>query len=145
VTNSTPIQQGSSTAHRERRSTVRYPLQLALHYRLLHKNRSIGEGTGTTVDISTHGVLFTPDVQDDLFDIRAHTELMIEWPKGDGQEQIHQLNLMGLILRIDERGIAVRVIRHSFLRPADSGDPHETLLDTAAGAQPESESGPFTP
>jgi hypothetical protein len=60
----------------ERRSTRRYPMAHEVHYCLLGARKGI-ESTGTTVNMSSRGVLFTTD--ENLTSGSALT-LEVQWP-----------------------------------------------------------------
>jgi hypothetical protein len=102
----------------DRRAARRYPLQLALHYRLRKKDRLVGEGSGKTVNISNKGVLLALSGQ--TYPKGAVAELSIHWPVEQGPQVRQWLNVVGVVLRTDANGVALQIVRHDFSTP--SGD-----------------------
>jgi hypothetical protein len=93
----------------ERRSRKRFPLALAVEYRLL--GPSARSGSGWTHNISSRGVLFEMAEQEPLSGL---IELVVSWPCVlDG---VCALNLVikGRVVRIEDRGIAMESTQHEF-------------------------------
>jgi|HubBroStandDraft_6_1064221.scaffolds.fasta_scaffold565006_2 hypothetical protein len=94
----------------ERRSRVRFPLELRVRYRTLGRGEPI-TGEGWVVNVSSGGVLVA--YRDE---IRAGTpmELNIEWPSRlDGRVPL-QLVMSGRVVRCELSGLAVALSRYSF-------------------------------
>ncbi len=103
--------------YQERRRAWRYPLQLELDYRLRKKDRLVGEGSGKTVNISNKGLLLALIGQ--TCPRGAVVEMSIHWPV-DHEPSVRQwLNVVGVVLRSDEQGVAVRIARHDFTSPSE--------------------------
>ena len=96
----------------ERRSGQRFPIRMPVAYRLFLKEdrRVLSQGKGQTIDISHTGVLFNTLK---MYPVGAAAEMLIEWPPGAEKIQV-QLSLIGSVVRSDEHGTAVRILRHSF-------------------------------
>lgn len=99
----------------DRRTAWRYPLQLDLRYRLRKKDRLVGEGSGKTIDISSKGLLLALSPQPSAKG--AVAELSIFWPLQHEPSIPQWLNVIGEVLRTDERGVAVRIARYDFSSP----------------------------
>jgi len=93
----------------ERRSRKRFPLALAVEYRLL--GQGARSGSGWTHNISSRGVLFEVAEQEPISGL---IELVVSWPCAlDG---VCALNLVikGRVVRIEDRGIAMECTQHEF-------------------------------
>jgi hypothetical protein len=106
----------ANPGYQERRTAWRYPLQLALHYRLRKKDRLVGEGLGKTVNISNKGLLLALSGQ--ACPRGAVAELSIRWPVEHEPSVRQRLNVVGVVLRSDAQGVAVRIARHDFSSPS---------------------------
>lgn len=97
----------------ERRSGQRFPIRMHVAYRLFLKEdgRILSQGKGQTVDISHTGVLLnTPQP----YPVGAAAEMLIEWPPSSDHSIPVHLRLVGWVVRSDEHGTAVKILRHSF-------------------------------
>ena len=65
-------------AEPERRTTRRFPVKLALEYKVFRHAEFVCQGTGRTVNISSGGVLFRADRH---LEPDWRVELSIEWPR----------------------------------------------------------------
>jgi PilZ domain len=95
----------------ERRLHRRYPIVLEVQYRAT-KGRAKRLGSGTTLDVSSRGVLFRAE---DSLPAGSYVELALKWPfllMG-----LHPLTLVmrGRVVRSDGRGVAVRTRDHELL------------------------------
>jgi len=97
----------------ERRLHRRYPINLEVEYKLYSEDRALPRRSGTTLNISSGGVLFQVDSSDPLA-VDASIELLVRWPfRLDG---IRPLNLavLGSVVRRDAKGVAVKITRYEF-------------------------------
>jgi hypothetical protein len=103
----------------ERRSRQRFPLTLAVEYRLLdHDERW---GSGKTCNISSTGALFEVGDRRPLFGSRyigspyfGSIELLVSWPYLlDGMCPL-KLLMKGYVVRSEGRGVAIESSRHEF-------------------------------
>lgn len=97
----------------ERRSADRFPIEREVRYRILSKrsNGEAEEGVGTTVNISSNGVLFTTD-QTLLPGKRL--ELSISWPAElDNRCQL-KLVAKGRVARLEQGRAAVEIQQYEF-------------------------------
>ena len=98
----------------DKRRHRRYPISLKLRYKLLDGNQTLHIGNGTTLNMSSRGVLFQADDILDAQEILTNSEVVVmevDWP--------FQLNgicklkfiMRGLIVRRDGTRLAVRIQR----------------------------------
>jgi hypothetical protein len=101
----------SSQLDRDLRVHGRYPIALELQYKVLSKGRVERQGFGTTVNISSGGVLFEADKQ--LPD-SGIIELAMNWPfLLDGVVTL-KLVMSGRIVRTEAKAIAIKAEHHEF-------------------------------
>src|SRR5450755_2218580 len=94
----------------ERRSKVRFPLELRVRYRSLAR-RCPAEGTGTVMNMSRSGVLVSS--QHDISE-GVRIELNIEWPSLlDGRVPL-QVVTTGRVVRCEPSRFAVVLARYQF-------------------------------
>ena len=116
----------------ERRSDRRYDIALDLRW-TLHTGRKVVEvGTGTTVDLSSGGILF--DAGRPL-PVGKKVELSISWPVRVANVPSMRLIVSGVVVRAHEGRTAVRTTEREFQRVAtargDAGCP-ERWISAAA-------------
>jgi len=96
---------------KDRRSSDRFPIEREVRFRLLGKRQQEQEGTGTTVNISSNGVLFTTSL---AMRVGARIELSISWPAQlDNRCQL-KLLARGKIARIENGRAAVEIQQYEF-------------------------------
>jgi hypothetical protein len=94
----------------ERRSTVRYPVELSVRFRALSQTSPFS-GVGRVVNASRGGVWV---VSQDKIRLGAQLEMTLEWPfLLDGRIPL-QLFATGRILRRGESGFAATIERYEF-------------------------------
>jgi hypothetical protein len=93
----------------ERRSRQRFPLALAVDYKLTDGGDRCG--SGWTCNISSTGVLFEVAEREAL---SGPIELMVSWPCVLDGVCALKLMMKGRVVRIEGRGIAVESIQHEF-------------------------------
>ena len=93
----------------ERREKIRFPIALGARYAV--KGRKGIEGTGRTVNISSHGVLMTSGCE-----VAPGTAIrvVIEWPIVIGNICPLALHIRGAVVRSDRGLIAVQFSTHEF-------------------------------
>ena len=95
----------------ERRSKVRFPLELPVRYRTLARRHALA-GQGWVTNMSSDGVLVTSQNE---VSAGIGVELSIEWPFFlDGQSSLLQLVASGKVVRCDTSGFALLLTRHLF-------------------------------
>src|SRR6476660_9384014 len=107
----------------ERRRKRRYPLALNVRWKLIPV-RSVAEtGTGTTIDLSSGGILFRPCKE---LPEGHQLEMSISWPVLLDNFPALQLAVSGVVIRTTENGSAVRILNHEFRTMArESGESPE--------------------
>jgi hypothetical protein len=88
----------------DRRSDCRYPIVLRLQYKLIRNGRVERLGSGTTINISSHGVLFDAD---DRLPTRSAIELAIEWPMLLQGSCGLKLIMRGRVVRASHKAVAI--------------------------------------
>lgn len=94
----------------ERRRHRRYGITLEVEYKL-SRSRVGRSGAGTTVDVSSRGVLFQTN---DSLNTGSPVELLLNWPFQLGGICPLKLVMHGRVVRSDSRGVAVRIRDHEF-------------------------------
>ncbi|HSR06802.1 MAG TPA: PilZ domain-containing protein [Bryobacteraceae bacterium] len=98
------------TAVLERRSKVRFPLELKVRYRSL-SNRCPASGMGLVVNMSRSGVLVSSEHE---MSVGVRIELNIEWPSLlDGRVPL-QVVTVGRVVRCEPSSFAVVLARYQF-------------------------------
>ncbi len=96
----------------ERRAGERFPIQMNLRYRFSRNGRvSAADASGCVVDISSSGILFSPRLCPPR---DAVLMLSIDWPIRRESAPPIRLFVLGMVVRSDTRGTAIRVLRHGF-------------------------------
>jgi len=96
----------------ERRAGVRFPIRMNLRYRLSRKDQGAApEASGCIVDISSTGILFSPGLSQPQDAVMV---LSIDWPARRDEAPPIRLSVLGMVVRSDDRGTAVRILRHGF-------------------------------
>lgn len=93
----------------ERRSRQRFPLALAVEYRIFGPDGRIG--SGWTCNISSTGVLFETAEWEPSSGL---IEVVVSWPCVLDNACALKLVMKGRVVRIDGRGIAMASTQHEF-------------------------------
>ena len=80
-----------------------------MHYRVLSRISGKMEGTGTSLNMSSSGILFTAD---QALPVGSRIEVAISWPTP--ADATLRLVALGRIVRSDERTAAMKITRHEF-------------------------------
>lgn len=104
-------QQRTNVLYGERRSSHRYPIRIAVSYKLRHSGRVIRIGAGRTIDLSSRGVLFDADGS---LPAGAKIELCIAWPALLHNDVALNLFVTGQVVRTQETLTAVAFNRYLF-------------------------------
>ena len=93
------------------RRSRRYPLALDLRWKLGHGKRVLDSGTGTTVDLSSGGLLFETERA-----VRVGTSIQVSitWPVRLRNAVPLQLVVVGDVVRAAGRRVAIRIRHHEF-------------------------------
>ena len=99
----------------ERRVGERFPIRMNFSYRLLSKGQvSAQDASGCVVDISSTGILFRPRLSHPRDTAMV---LSIDWPVRRDNAPPTRLSVRGKVVRSDNRGTAIRILRHGFEEP----------------------------
>ena len=100
-----------------RRRTSRFPIVREIRYRVPTKENLFEAGVGATVNISSHGVLFT--TEQPLLP-GGRVELAISWPAELNRNTALKLVARGRVVRV-ENGCAAAEIQHFEFRTMGAG------------------------
>jgi hypothetical protein len=100
----------SGTFSVERRSRIRFPLQLPVSYRTLERG-SACSGEGWVVNMNRGGVLVSSRHETS---VGARVELSIEWPSLLYGRVPLRFVTVGTVVRCDASNFAVTLVRHQF-------------------------------
>ncbi len=103
----------------ERRAADRFPIERELKYRILSKRDGDESGVGTTVNLSSNGVLFT--TQNILLPGRR-VEVAISWPAQLNSSVNLKLVARGRVVRF-EQGMAAMEIQQYEFRTSGAAQP----------------------
>jgi len=95
----------------ERRFNRRYPIALDVQWTVIWRRRIVDKGTGTTVDLSSGGILFCPGKP---LPEGHQVNLSIRWPVFVQDYPPIQLAVSGVIVRSAQNNAAIRMIQHEF-------------------------------
>lgn len=95
----------------ERRSRNRFPIVQDVRYQRLKGTKTLGAGTGKTLDMSSTAVRFTTD-----YALRPGDKVRVtmNWPALLEQTCAMKLVICGSVVRSDGRSAAVKIICHEF-------------------------------
>jgi hypothetical protein len=96
---------------RDRRGTTRFPLREEVSYKLLENRSDAVQGTGTTLNIGSGGILFTTE---DRLPMGRIVELSINWPARLGGTCPLKFVARGRVIRSEDKKAAVRIERYEF-------------------------------
>ena len=125
-----PSENGESIAG-DRRSDRRYDLSLDLRWKLIRRRRVLETGTGTTLDLSSGGVLFESERQ---LPAGGHIELSISWPVLLHNVSPLQLVITGRVVRAAGRRAAIRTVQHEFRTARVSSESRAAMAAAARGS-----------
>jgi hypothetical protein len=107
----------------ERRAGVRFPIRMNLRYRLSRNEQGAApEASGCIVDISSTGILFSPGLSQPQDAVMV---LSIDWPVRRDEAPPIRLSVLGMVVRSDDRGTAIKILRHGFEPGRDEPMPPE--------------------
>jgi PilZ domain-containing protein len=107
----------------ERRQSDRFPIAREVRYRTLNKRGSDESGDGTTINISSSGVLFTSS---HILLPGRRMELSISWPAQLDNKCALKLVARGRVVRFEQGRAAIEIQKYEF-RTQPSG-PNPRLM-----------------
>lgn len=102
----------------DRRAADRYPIEREVRYKVLSKKDGDEAGTGTTINMSSSGVLFTTD---HLLIPGKRLELAISWPAQLNGNCALKLVAKGRVVRYEEGRAAIQIQQYEFRTKGASG------------------------
>jgi hypothetical protein len=110
-----PFRPSPGKTLRDRRSSRRYPIALELEWKLFNRKRLRDAGAGTTIDLSSGGILFESDHK---LAAPGFMELAITWPVRPNDVLPMQLKVIGRVVRVSGTRVAIRIKQHGFATAA---------------------------
>jgi hypothetical protein len=104
----TQVYSGDTT---ERRQTSRFPIERDIRYRVLNKKSNQESGLGKTVNMSSHGILFTTEHV--LLPGRT-LEVSVSWPAQLNDACPLKLVARGRVVRFDSGKAAIEIQHYEF-------------------------------
>jgi hypothetical protein len=101
----------------DRRHSDRFPIQREVKYRVVSKRGGAEAGEGTTVNISSSGVLFTSG---QVLVPGRRMELSISWPAQLNNKCALKLVARGRVVRFEEGRAAVEIQQYEFRTQSSS-------------------------
>jgi hypothetical protein len=95
----------------DRRSRRRYPIELAVQYKILKNYLVTGTGAGHSIDLSSGGIAFSTNT---LLKVGSYLELSISWPVLLNQSCPLKLVASGRVVRSDRNCTAISLDRYEF-------------------------------
>ncbi len=105
---------------KNRRAANRYDLDLPFDFRLFGRDQSVQEGRGRTLNMSSHGLLVSPDLR---ISKGQPIELFVQLPGQLKDAAGARLVILGHVLRSSHTGAAIKIVRHGFIRVREPGPP----------------------
>ena len=97
--------------HGDRRFNRRYEISLSLRWSVLWQRQVLASGMGTTIDLSSGGILFQAGRS---LPVGKQVELSIAWPAPIADFPPLQLVVSGVVVRSDGNRNAIRMTHHEF-------------------------------
>jgi hypothetical protein len=95
----------------DRRTGHRYEVSLEVRWKVSRRKRLLEAGRGTTIDVSSGGVLFEADRK---IPTEGYVELFISWPALLNNSLPMQLVVTGRVVRVSGDRVAVQMLQHEF-------------------------------
>ena len=102
----------------DRRTSDRYPIEREVRYKVLSKKDGDEAGLGTTINMSSSGVLFTTD---HLLIPGKRLELAISWPAQLNGTCALKLVAKGRVVRYEEGRAAIQIQQYEFRTKGANG------------------------
>jgi PilZ domain len=107
------------TVRKDRRASHRYQMSLNVRWKVSRKRRLLGTGTGTTIDLSSRGILFASDQK---LPANGSVEISIAWPVLLHDVLPLQLVIAGRVVRVLGKQVAIETVQHVFRTVRVSND-----------------------
>ena len=110
--------------HGDRRFDRRYEIALELRWKLVRRRKVLDMGTGSTLDLSSGGILFDAGRQ---LPVGLKVELSIAWPALLHNVSPMQLVVFGRILRTQGPRTAIHMVQHEFRTAGAAGEARRAM------------------
>jgi hypothetical protein len=111
VANKYPRPSAAPSSGRERRSSVRIPIERPGRYEVLSRPRQTG--VGRTIDMSSGGVSFTTESE---LPVNGKVTLHVAWPLRLERDRIVELRVAGTVIRTEGKKAALKFEKVDFLQ-----------------------------
>ena len=98
-------------SNRDRRVTIRFPLQEEVTYKVIHSDTDSQSGTGKTLNIGSGGILFSTEGK---LPLGRKVELSVNWPARLGGTCPLKFVATGRVVRTEADQAVVRIERYEF-------------------------------
>jgi hypothetical protein len=95
----------------DRRGAMRFPIREDVRYRIVRSKTEIVNGSGTTLNISSGGILFTTA---EKLPVGSTVDLSVNWPVWLDDTCPLQLVVTGHVVRAESQQSAVRIDQYEF-------------------------------
>jgi hypothetical protein len=95
----------------DRRARRRYPIGLAVQFKIMKNYLVTGSGSGTSIDLSSGGIAFSTIMP---LKVGTYLELSISWPVLLNQSCPLKLVATGRVVRSDQHSSAISMDRYEF-------------------------------
>ncbi len=95
----------------ERRAAERFPMERQVRYKVTGRKGACQEGAGTTINMSSRGVLFTTDAP---VPPGRRIEVSINWPAQLNETCALRFVAHGRVVRSDDSTAAIEIGRYEF-------------------------------
>jgi hypothetical protein len=93
----------------ERRAVSRFPLVVEVSYTVTQRRVAVETGSGTTIDLSSHGLCF---IADQPLRTGQKLEVSIDWPGSFDSAIKLQVVISGVVVRTNKTLTALQIKRH---------------------------------
>jgi len=114
---SSSLKRRDSDGRSERRSARRYPIEVAVVYRLVQKGKVLKRGFGLTRNVSSGGLLMESSTR---LSVGTEVEVFLAWPARLGGEVNLNLWIQGRTVRTGQNYTAIAIERSDFRTRASS-------------------------
>jgi hypothetical protein len=111
IPSGTPRRRHWEGQYPERRSARRYPIEIAVVYRLVHKGKILNRGFGLTRNLSSAGLLMESNTS---LSVGTEVEVFLAWPARLGGEVNLNLWIQGRAVRAGDNCTAIAIERSDF-------------------------------
>jgi hypothetical protein len=95
----------------DRRASERFPIARDLRYRVLNKRGNDEAGEGTTLNMSSSGLLFTAK---EMLLPGRRVEVAVSWPAQLNSKCALKFVARGRVVRFDDGQVAIEIQQHEF-------------------------------